>query len=63
MLKAKCTHCNRVITYEQGDNGLWHEETGEVQLRTQYCWMDMQHGSQLHAPNPDTIQDLGSTVK
>jgi hypothetical protein len=60
MLKAKCKHCQRDITYRQGDNGVWHEPTVSVQLGSQYCWMDPTHGSQLHQPDQDTIQDLNS---
>lgn len=57
MLKAQCKHCQRPITYQQGDNGIWYEETPEVQIAAQYCWIDPVGGSQLHQPDPDTITD------
>lgn len=57
LLLATCKNCKRPITYSQGDNGLWFEKTHDVQLGAQYCWMDPQHGSQLHEPNPDTIKE------
>jgi hypothetical protein len=60
MLTAICIHCNRNITYQQGDNGVWYEETKDVQLGAQYCWMDPVNGSKLHQPNTDTIRDNSS---
>lgn len=59
MLKSKCKHCHREITYQQGDNGVWYEAVKTGEVLSQYCWVDMEHGSQLHQPDTDTIVDVG----
>jgi hypothetical protein len=45
----KCKHCSKPIMQRQDD--VWVLNTKRIKADDQYCWMDPEHGSQLHEPD------------
>lgn len=45
-LHGYCKYCHEFL--REGTNGLWHDDGKDT--FTQYCWVDPEHGSQVHEP-------------
>jgi hypothetical protein len=52
-LTSHCIHCGKYLERQSG--GLWN---GPNMIAPQYCWIDPEHGSRLHEPDPTYTRDL-----